>query len=104
MDREDKGTSSGRSEELSGDRQEVPPEYVKCPAKTITDSSSMFTLIRARHETVNGRFKKYNCLKVPWRHDILQHSMCFCAAAVLTQIAIKNEDVLFDVDYIDPSF
>lgn len=38
---------------------------------------------RARHETVNGRFKQFNCLG-RFRHDKELHVYCFHAIAVIT--------------------
>jgi len=40
--------------------------------------------IGARHETVNRRFKQFNCLR-NFRHRIDLHGYCFDAVAVITQ-------------------
>jgi hypothetical protein len=53
---------------------------------------------RARHETVNGRFKQFNCLG-RFRHDKELHVYCFHAIAVITQIAITHGEPLYDIDY-----
>ena len=57
--------------------------------------------IRARHETVNKRFKQWGCLQNKFRHDILKHAEVFRAVAVITQIAIETGEPLFEVNYID---
>ena len=37
-----------------------------------------------------------------YRHDIMTHGTIFRAIAVMTQLAIKNGEPLFDVEYKDP--
>ena len=44
-----------------------------------------FRLIRARHETINGRFKEWGCLKQTYRHAENKHHDVFMAVAVITQ-------------------
>lgn len=55
--------------------------------------------LRARHETVNRRFKEFNALQQRFRHDKEKHVHVFNAVAVIAQIAIANESPLFQVDY-----
>ena len=57
-------------------------------------------LARARHETGNGRFAVWNCLKYVFRHDVRKHSEIFRAVATITQLSIENGEPLFPVDYI----
>jgi hypothetical protein len=52
---------------------------------------------RARHETVNKRFKQFKCLKDVFRHDISKHAAVFRAVAVLTQLSMENGDPAFQV-------
>ena len=47
--------------------------------------------IRARHETVNRRFKQFNILGHRFRHDLSLHKFVFRAIAVLTQIDMTTE-------------
>lgn len=54
---------------------------------------------RARHETVNRRFKHFFVLGHRFRHPLSRHSACFRAVANLTQLMIQNGEPLFDVDY-----
>lgn len=56
-------------------------------------------LVRARHETVNKRFKQFNILSRVFRHDVAKHGPVFMAVAVLSQLAIKMGEPLFSVDY-----
>ena len=56
-------------------------------------------MVRSRHETVNGRFKKWFILKFPFRHDLVHHGPVFRAIAVLTQIKIEIGYPLFAVGY-----
>jgi hypothetical protein len=55
---------------------------------------------RARHETVNGDIKKFDCLKQTWRHDRKLHKHAFAAAAVLTQLSYSiGKGPTFEVNY-----
>jgi len=60
---------------------------------------------RARHETVNGRFKTWGCLKQVWRHGRSKHVLAFNAVATITQLEIENGRPPFQVDgYEDSAF
>jgi len=50
--------------------------------------------IRARHESVNTRMKKFNCLKNKWRHERRDHGHAFKAVAVITQLASTDDEPL----------
>ena len=56
---------------------------------------------RARHETINGRFKVFEVLTKSFRHSLAKHSSCFRAVAVITQLNIENGQPLFQVAYQD---
>lgn len=45
---------------------------------------------RARHETVNGDIKKFQCLNQRWRHDRDLHKWAFVACAVLVQLTYSH--------------
>jgi DDE superfamily endonuclease len=64
----------------------TPEQYVKSVA-------------RARHETVNGRFKRFEVLNAPYRHDLRTHGWCFRAIANITQIKIQTVEPVFQVLY-----
>ena len=73
---------------------------VKCPCTPIDspDDRTMQSNVRSRHETLNGRFKFWEILKQPFRHDIItQHGAVFWAIAVIIQIAIDEGAKLFSV-------
>lgn len=53
--------------------------------------------IMSRHETVNKRFKQFQALKQPFRHELDKHPMVFHAVANLTQLMIENGEPLFKV-------
>lgn len=55
--------------------------------------------VRARHETVNKRFKQFGILKQVFRQEVSKHKAVFEAIAVITQIAIRNGEELYEVDY-----
>ena len=80
------------------------PGKVKCPRSFVNppENEEMQRLCRSRHETVNGRMKAWKILAEPYRHDISTHGEVFRAIAVITQLAIKNGEPLFHVEYKDP--
>ena len=54
---------------------------------------------RARHETVNQRFKQFGVLQKTYRHPIEKHQKVFRSVVVLTQLTIQSGDVMFAVEY-----
>ena len=55
---------------------------------------------RARYETVNKRFKQWGILCRIFRHEVSKHQPAFPSVAVMTELAIKDEEELFGVgDY-----
>lgn len=63
------------------------------------DQRAILSTVRARQETVNGRFKQLFILGHRFRHNISMHSFCFHAVANVTQLMIENGEPLFSVDY-----
>ena len=63
------------------------PRLVKAPGLQMHSSEdrAMQSVVRSRHETLNGRFKFWEILKQPFRHDILEHGQIFRAIAVIIQ-------------------
>ena len=58
---------------------------------------------RARHETINGRFKNWGILAQKFRHHRDKHSVAFEAVVAISQIEIENGNRPFGVtDYEDP--
>jgi hypothetical protein len=45
---------------------------------------------RARHETLNGRFKNFAALRNTWRHALNKHYLVYTAVAVITQLETMN--------------
>jgi len=56
---------------------------------------------RARHETINGRLKQWNCLGHRWRHDRDKHHIAFRAVVAITQIEMDNGERPSQVQYDD---
>ena len=73
----------------SSDSRSVPKSNLVCK----DDNRKKESL----QETVNKRFKKFNCLRTTWRHSLVSHSFCFREIVVLTQIAIDSGGALFVV-------
>lgn len=63
------------------------------------------SVVRGRHENVNGRLKIFNVLNVPFRHTkprnelMEKHGICFHAIAVVTQLKFEFGESLYDVKY-----
>lgn len=53
--------------------------------------------LRARHETVNRRFKQFTILSTTFRHDLSLHSYCFHAVVNMTEIVLQSTNPLFEV-------
>ena len=82
------------------------PEYVKCPAGigNLEETERMQQRLRNRQETINERFKNFECLNVVWRHEIIFHGRAFTAVAIILQLTINNGEKLFAVRYRDPPY
>lgn len=53
----------------------------------------------ARQETINRRFKQFNCLGHRYWHDLKHHSMIFKACAVCVQLSIERGEMNWDINY-----
>lgn len=49
----------------------------------------------SRHETVNGRLKRFQVLHMPLRHELQFHADCFYAVSNITQFVIDMEEPFF---------
>ena len=58
-----------------GEYYKVDLPYKGLPKKSASLQRYAKIRIGARHETVNGRFKQFNCLKNVWRHDLAKHKI-----------------------------
>ena len=79
------------------------PMYCKTPyGHTIKLSSreriEMSYRVRARHETVNQRYRIFNILKHVYRHKIGDHGDVINAVSVLVQLSLKHGNPLFPID------
>lgn len=86
-----------------GEKVEADGGYRGEPQKIEIPSGKhdMKQRVRSRHETVNKRFKQWQILNRVFRHEVWKHQSVFGAVAVLTQLAIENNEPLFPVDYRD---
>jgi hypothetical protein len=71
----------------------LPFEYLSESDKRAKDCA------RARHETVNRRFKQWGCLHQTFCHDLKHHSTVFRAVVVITQLSINKGETLFACMY-----
>ena len=55
--------------------------------------------IRAHHESINGRFKRFRAISGPFRHGVEKHGVCFRAVATLVQLMLRHDDPVFPIDY-----
>lgn len=71
----------------------------KCliPSDVFDNDHVLHSRIRARHETVNSRFKNFQILHHTFRHDVTKHSVCFHAVAQLVAIMTKTSNPLFQI-------
>ena len=78
------------------------PAHTRIPDLNDTDEvAAMRSRVGLRHETINKRFKQFNCLKNVWKHDLRFHSASFRAVAVVTQLLLDDGEVVFEVHYDD---
>jgi len=61
----------------------------------------MKAVARARHETINGLFKQFHCLRDCFRHHRTKHGRVFYAVANIVQAMIKIENPTFQINYDD---
>ena len=59
------------------------------------DHSRAMGVARARHETLNRRFKQWGALQGIWRHEDKKHGLVFRSVATITQLEISNGRPLF---------
>ena len=54
---------------------------------------------RARHETINGRFKFWNSMSGTWRHCRVKHGVAFRALANIIQLELETVSEAFQMEY-----
>ncbi len=75
-------------------------EPAKCSIPNRQDSAEVRLFksrARARHESVNARFKNYGSLNGNFRHGIDKHKAVFEAVCVIVQFQFETGSPLFDV-------
>ena len=79
------------------------PHKVKCPSSSGIPEKKhrIIGIVRRRQETVNMRFKQWSILNQVFRHDLCIHGRFFTAIVVISQLAIENDEPLFQVEYDD---
>jgi len=85
-------------------------EFFETPTGLSNDDQHMKAVARARHETINRRFKTFNILKAQYRGKPVTHGYCFFAIANITQYLIecvghemgdRDDEGLWMVEYFD---
>lgn len=61
-------------------------------------SAALIKEILARHETVNGCFKRFAVLDDRFRHGLEKHHWCFYAIANIVQLILKYECPLYELN------
>jgi hypothetical protein len=62
------------------------------------ESIQLQSKIRARHETINRRFKQFKILDTKFRHKLYLHPRCFHAIAQVIQVALHNGHPLYQLE------
>lgn len=77
-------------------------QYSETPNGLNNDDQRMKAVVRARHETINNRFKQFGSLSQRYRHKLHHHGTVFRAVAAVVQLGImSNSQPVFSVDYND---
>ena len=84
----DRGYRTSRDDEA----MLCPPDEVDNPALNNFKSRA-----RLRHETFNGRLKRFQCLSETFRHTQEKHKLAFEAVCVITQYQMDNGSPLYEV-------
>ena len=78
------------------------PQYFDTPWKVLDNpmQRTRKALARARHETVNRRFKEWKILQERFRHPLEKHGMVFQAIANIVQLKMMEQPT-WQVEYND---
>jgi hypothetical protein len=78
-------------------------DKIKCPNNNCNPEENLLmeARVRSQHETFNARLKFWGILGQVYRHDILKHGSVFYSCAIIAQLAIANNEPLFQVKYGD---
>lgn len=75
----------------SDDRDDWDPKYLKLMYKGVYDTryeGRQQGAVRARHETIQSRFKDFQCLVQVFRNGKEKHGLCFFAIGVIVQLTL----------------
>lgn len=90
----------GRGEHVIADRGYRGDMKVCTPYGPTSDRHlKMMNIARARHETINGRLKKWDILGMLYHHNKHKHHLVFRSVIVLEQVKIENGHSPFQVLY-----
>ena len=56
-------------------------------------------VVRAWHETINQKFKKYKIISNKFRHNLEWHGNCFQAVASLVQLTMIHDEKPYEIHY-----
>ena len=78
------------------------PEFFDTPWKCLDNEhqKARKSLARARHECIDGGFKRWACLANVWRHAVVKHGVAFMAVANIEQLKIQLSP-MWQVEYYD---
>ena len=77
-----------------------PHRKVRTPRNIVSQTDKRAkSKARARHETVNKRFKQWSCLTQNFRHELWKHRLCFEAVVVCTQLSFYHGEGPFPITY-----
>ena len=62
-----------------------------------TEVAKFKTNVRCRHETFNGRIKKYASMDITWKHTMEKHQLAFMAVITTVQYHLDEGVGLFEV-------
>jgi len=74
------------------------------PDGTHSFAQRQYSHARARHETVNGCFKRFRCLRNMWRHDRQKHAPMCHAVTKIVQLGIRAGNLTWMLDYDEAEF
>ena len=76
-------------------------EFFETPTGENTADQRMKRTVRARHESLNARLKKWAILSDRYRNSLEEHRLYFDAIVHITQTVLLREAPLFQLDYKD---
>ena len=99
--RRGKPSCLGRREKVVADRGYKGDPRVVNPNDFDSDyHKKQMSNIRARHETVNGRIKKWECMSARFRNDRDKHHFVFRAVVVIEQLRIAHGRAPFQCELV----